>query len=77
MSDVFVGVVKETIESKVDEPAKVTVEFALDTDDVAVAKSFLNKINDLKDRVNKEVEYNKIPESSRRGARYLSNLNEQ
>ena len=74
MNSKFVGVTKEIIESEVGQPAKVAVEFAVNTDDVATAKLFLDKINDFKDRINELMEYNKIPESSRRGARYVAEL---
>lgn len=56
MSNKFVGITKELIESEVGEPAKVAVEFVINTDDVATAKLFLDKINELKDRVNEETE---------------------
>ena len=65
MNSKFVGVTKEIIESEVGQPAKVAVEFAVNTDDVATAKLFLDKINDFKresgnqpeQRINKDINY--------------------
>lgn len=76
MSSEFVGITEETIKSKVGEPAKVEVEFIVDTDDFSTAKVFLDKINDFVNKLNKEMEYNKIPESSRRGAKRAAEINE-
>jgi len=75
MASKFVGITKELIESEVGEPAKVAVEFAVNTDDVSTAKMFLDKINEFKDNFNKEMEYNKIPESARKGARRADEIN--
>lgn len=70
----FVGITKESIDSEVGKPAEVVVKFVVNTEDIAAAKLFLDKVNDFVTKVNKEVEYNNIPESSRKGARYLANI---
>lgn len=76
MDSKFAGIVKETIESEVGKPAVVTVEFALDTEDITVANIFLDGIKNYTNQKNEELEFYKIqiPGNLREGAKKASHI---